>query len=174
MSLLQPDLYYQSVTDIDPDDLRNRGVRMLLVDLDNTLVPRNTTEATRTVYEWVQAAKRKGIGVTIVSNNWHERVQHAADALDVPILGKATKPFPSAFRRALEAAGETQNSAAVVGDQIFTDILGGNLLGALTILVVPLASGSDLPHTRVLRGLERLVLRNRTPETNGTVHPLEE
>ncbi len=168
MSLLQPDLYYRSVTDIDPDALRQRGIRMVLLDLDNTLVPRNTTQAAPEVREWLQTAKDSGLLVTIVSNNWHERVQKAADSLGVPILGKATKPFPSAFRKALEHADETPRTAAVVGDQIFTDILGGNLLGALTVLVVPLAGGSDLPHTRVLRGLERLVLRNRSPNGNGS------
>lgn len=164
MSLLSPDLYYRSVADIDLDELQRRGIRVLLLDLDNTLVLRNTTEASERVRNWVEAAKRRGMQVTIVSNNWHERVQQAADDLDVAIVGKATKPLPSGFRRALGGTDAAPSECAVVGDQVFTDILGGSLFGSTTVLVTPLAGGSDLPHTRLLRTLERRILRGRTPQ----------
>lgn len=169
--MLKPDLYYRSVTDIDLDDLGSRGVRVLLLDLDNTLVPRNTTEATQEVHRWVDAAKGSGFQLVICSNNWHERVREAAAALAVPIMGKGTKPLPGVFRRALAHVGSEPSAAAVIGDQVFTDILGGNLLGATTVLVVPLAEGTDLPHTRVLRALERLVLRGRVPEARRPTAP---
>ena len=164
MSLLVPDLYYCSVADIDLDELQRRGVRVLLLDLDNTLVLRNTTEASERVRSWVRAAKQRGMLVTIVSNNWHERVQQAADDLDVAIVGKATKPLPSGFRRALRGTDAAPSECAVVGDQVFTDILGGSLFGSTTVLVTPLAGGSDLPHTRLLRTLERRILRGRKPQ----------
>ncbi len=162
MSLFEPDLYYRAVTDIDLDELMHRGVRTLLLDLDNTLVLRNTLEASNEVLAWLHTATAKGLNVIVVSNNWHERVQHASSSLGVPVVGRATKPLPSGFRRAL-SSDQPPRTCAVVGDQIFTDILGGKLLGATTVLVTPLAGGSDLPHTRILRALERRILRGRTP-----------
>jgi len=171
MSLLQPDFYCRSVTNIDLDELQRRGVRVLLLDLDNTLVLRNTTAASDEVRAWVRAVGKQGISVSIVSNNWHDRVQQAAATLGVPIVGKASKPLPSGFRRALAGTDATPSESAVVGDQIFTDVLGGNMFGATTVLVVPLAGGSDLPHTRVLRALERRVLRGRTPECVSPGNP---
>ncbi len=163
MALLQPDLYYRSVTDVDLDELRSRGVQMLLLDLDNTLVPRNTTDVADHVCDWVEDAKRRGFRVAIVSNNWHERVQRVATALGIPVEGKGTKPLPGVFRRALAAESATPGSAAVVGDQIFTDILGGKFLGSTTVLVLPVARDTDPPHTRVLRHLERRILRGLSP-----------
>ena len=159
----RPDLYYRSVTDIDLAELRRRGVAALLVDLDNTLVLRNTTEAAPDVRDWIRTVLDEGFGFVIVSNNWHERVQDAAKSLGVPIVGKATKPMTGGFRRALRLLGLRADQAATVGDQIFTDILGGSLVGATTVLVVPLAGGSDLPHTRLLRALERRILAGREP-----------
>jgi len=163
MPLLQPDLYCRSVADLDFEELERRGVRMLLFDLDNTLVRRNTEEGVETARACLEDARARGMGACIVSNNWHERVQETARRLGVPIVGKATKPLGSGFRRAIEGTGLTSDQCAVVGDQVFTDILGGNLFGATTVLVVPLAGGSDLPHTRVLRALERRILKGRVP-----------
>lgn len=168
---LSPDLYYRSVPDIDLDELERRGTRALLMDLDNTLVLRNSVDASPAVRTWLEAALERGLKVCIVSNNWHERVQQAAESLGVPIVGKGTKPLPGAFKRALDVLGVRASETAVVGDQIFTDVLGGSLLGATTILVVPLAGGSDLPHTVVLRALERRILAGRVPGTAGAGRP---
>ena len=160
---LRPDLYYRSVTDIDLEDLEARGVCGLLIDLDNTLVPRNTVTASQAVMQWLGRARGRGFRICIVSNNWHERVSDAAESLGVPIVGKSLKPFPGGFRRGLALLGVTSSQAAVIGDQVFTDVLGGSIAGAITILVKPLAGGSDLPHTRLLRALERRVLSDRVP-----------
>jgi HAD superfamily phosphatase (TIGR01668 family) len=160
---LRPDLYCRAVTDIDVDDLVRRGITALLIDLDNTLVPRNTIDAAPDVRAWMTLVRERGLKICIVSNNWHERVMDAEDSLGVPVVGKSTKPLPGGFRRGLRLLGATSSKAAVIGDQIFTDVLGGNLVGATTILVTPLVGGSDLPHTKVLRALERLVLAGRDP-----------
>ena len=114
--------------------------------------------------EWSAKLASRGFSVCLVSNNWHERVQHVADELGFDLVDKAIKPLPFAFRRALKRANAAAWEAAVIGDQIFTDILGGKLLHMRTILVFPL-SETDLPHTLLLRRLEALVLRGRTPET---------
>jgi uncharacterized protein len=165
VSLLRPDYYFRSVCDVDLDELCRQGVRLLLLDLDNTLVFRNTTQASPAVMAWIATAKARGLDICIVSNNWHERVHQAATDLGVRIVGKGTKPLSAGFKRAIAGTGLPFSASAVVGDQVFTDILGGNLVGATTVLVVPLAGGSDLPHTRVLRALERRILRDRMPST---------
>jgi len=97
-----------------------------------------------------------------VSNNWHERVRHVAAELGFDLVDHAIKPLPFAFLRALRMEKATAKEAAVVGDQLFTDILGGNMLGMRTVLVAPL-SQTDLPHTLLLRRLEALVLGERVP-----------
>jgi len=162
MALLSPDLYYSSVHAIDLDALARSGVRVLLLDLDNTLLPRDTNVVPDELKAWATGLRERGFSVCLVSNNWHERVHHVASELGFDLVDKAIKPLPFAFRRALRLENAKASEAAVIGDQLFTDILGGNMLGMRTILVAPL-SATDLPHTLVLRRLEALVLKRRVP-----------
>lgn len=160
--MLSPDYYYESVASIDLADLRDRGVDTLLVDLDNTLLPRNSEIVTESALAWAELLANEGFRVCIVSNNWHERVAGVAAELGFALVAKAVKPLPFAFWIALKRMESTRERAAVVGDQMFTDIAGGKLLGLTTILVMPI-SQSDLPHTRVLRKIERRLLAGREP-----------
>ena len=98
-----------------------------------------------------------------MSNNWHGRVHEVAEELGFELVAKAVKPLPFAFLRALKEVGSTRRRSAIVGDQMFTDVLGGKLLGIMTVLVEPL-SHSDLPHTLALRHLERLLLAGKQPQ----------
>jgi HAD superfamily phosphatase (TIGR01668 family) len=159
---LAPDFYYRSVGSIDLAGLRDRGVRALLVDLDNTLLPRDTSEFTEEALDFARRVREAGIPACLVSNNWHARVHSAACELGFELVPRALKPLPWGFRAGLRLLGATTDGTAVIGDQLFTDVLGGNLLGMTTVLVAPLSS-SDLPHTLVLRQLEALVLRGREP-----------
>jgi HAD superfamily phosphatase (TIGR01668 family) len=159
---LSPDLYYRSVGAIDLAGLRGRGVRALLVDLDNTLLPRDTSEFPAEALDFAARIHQSGMVACLVSNNWHARVYAAARELGFELVPKALKPLPWGFRTGLRLLGATAGETAVVGDQLFTDILGGNILGMTTVLVAPL-SRTDLPHTLVLRRLEALVLRDREP-----------
>jgi HAD superfamily phosphatase (TIGR01668 family) len=162
MALLSPDLYYSSVHAVDLDALARAGVRVLLLDLDNTLLPRDTNVVPEELKAWATGLRERGFSVCLVSNNWHERVHHVASELGFDLVDKAIKPLPFAFLRALRVENATTKEAAVIGDQLFTDILGGNMLGMRTVLVAPL-SATDLPHTLLLRRLEALVLRGRVP-----------
>lgn len=160
--MLSPDYYVESIETLDLAALRASGIDTLLVDLDNTLLPRNSGAVTEFARAWAAKTRELGFGVCIVSNNWHERVSSVADALGFELVAKALKPLPFAFLIALRRLGSRRGSAAVVGDQIFTDIAGAKLLGMTTVLVTPLSS-SDLPHTLLLRRLERVVLAGREP-----------
>jgi HAD superfamily phosphatase (TIGR01668 family) len=160
---LAPDRWVSSVHAIDLDGLYASGVRMLLLDLDNTLLPRDTNVVPDELKAWAAGLRDRGFAVCLVSNNWHERVRIVAAELGFDLVDKAIKPLPFAFLKALSRAGARRSEAAVVGDQLFTDILGGRLLGMRTILVSPL-SEMDLPHTLLLRRLEALVLNGTTPD----------
>lgn len=159
---LSPDRYLSSVHAIDLEDLTARGINTLLIDLDNTLLPRDTNVVPDELKTWAAGLRERGFSVCLVSNNWHERVHHVASELGFDLVDKAIKPLPFAFLAALRRAGSTRRQAAVIGDQLFTDILGGNMLGMRTVLVAPL-SATDLPHTLLLRRLEALVLKDRVP-----------
>lgn len=161
-SLLSPDIYLRDVHGLDLDALKASGIDTLLVDLDNTLLPRDTNVVPPELKAWAALLAEKGFSVCLVSNNWHDRVHAVAAELGFSLVAKAIKPLPFAFLRALRLLGSTRSRAATVGDQIFTDVLGGNLLGMTSVLVEPL-SATDLPHTLLLRRIERLVLAGRRP-----------
>jgi hypothetical protein len=162
MSLVSPDEYYRSVTDIDLEALRSRGITALLLDIDNTILPRDTGVMPDELANWVRALADGGFRVCLVSNNWHDHVKKIADALGIEMIPKALKPMPHGFRKAIRLLGVDRRETAVIGDQIFTDILGANLAGMTSILVLPLCE-TDLAHTLVLRRVEHRIMAGRSP-----------
>ncbi|MDR3685351.1 MAG: YqeG family HAD IIIA-type phosphatase [Coriobacteriia bacterium] len=160
---MSPDLYLRSVCDIDLDALGAQGIDTLLMDLDNTLLPRDSSEMPDDIVAWAAQLSDRGFRVCLVSNNWHARVQEVAKELGFQLVAKAVKPLPFAFWRALKLMGVGRKQCAIVGDQMFTDVLGGKLLGIKTIMVLPL-SESDLPHTLLLRRVEKVLLGGRQPQ----------
>lgn len=155
---LCPKLYIRSVFDLPVDHLRERGIRGLIFDLDNTLLNWNVYDVTPEAKELFLQLKEAGFLSCLVSNNKRARVEAVAKVLDLPFIFKARKPSRRAFRQALSALGTTKEETAVVGDQLFTDVLGGNRLGLYTILVMPLST-TEFFGTKIMRSLERLVLK---------------
>ena len=155
---LQPAARHDTIYDVDPRQLTARGLRGLILDLDNTLVPWGVREAPDALGVWLQGARAAGLQLCIVSNNGGARVVALARALEVPVLTDAWKPLPGKLRRALAMMGTTAETTALVGDQVFTDVLGGNGLGLYTILVRP-QGGHEFVLTRLVRMVERVVLR---------------
>ena len=162
MRLFSPTFYYRGVTDIDLEELRDADIDTLLIDIDNTILPRDTGEMVEELSEWSKALLGHGFKVCLVSNNWHAHVKRIADSLGMCMVPRALKPLPFGFRQAVRLLGSDRRKTAVIGDQMFTDILGGNLLGMTTVLVLPL-SESDLPHTLMLRRIERWIMAKRRP-----------
>ena len=157
LDLLCPDEWVDSVLDIDLDALRAKGIQALILDVDNTLLGWEAEEIPSEVAAWVNRARELGFKVCIASNGSRERVRRVAETLGVPAISKAIKPRKRPFRRALEILGVPQVAAAVVGDQIFTDVLGGNRMDLYTILIRPV-SRSELRTTKMVRRVERRVL----------------
>lgn len=134
-----PDHVYQKVTDIDPEELRSRGIRLLLADLDNTLTRYHQKDPDPEVVAWRGRLQSAGIELFLLSNSRRPtRVSHYAEALELPVLGHANKPSRKGYRAAMERMGCAPEATAMVGDQIFTDILGAKRAGVLALLVEPM------------------------------------
>lgn len=168
--MFRPDRFVVGVHVLDPEDLIREGVRGVMLDLDNTLLPRFTREMPPRSSEWVAALLDAGLKVCLLSNNWHGAVSELADTLGVPFVARALKPFPMGFNRALKIMGVGRKEAAIVGDQIFTDVLGGNLAGLHTFMVEPL-SQEDLPHTLLLRRMEARIMSGIEPQGPSIIAP---
>ncbi len=158
MRALLPAMIVNRVQDIDLDGLYCDGVRGLLIDLDNTLVAWDRSCIGHEVADWLEQAQARGFSVCFVSNGMPERVARFSAEMNIPAVGRAIKPRKTPFRRALKLLGLTVDECAVIGDQLFTDILGGNRMGMFTILINPL-SDKELGSTRMVRRLERRVLK---------------
>lgn len=153
---LLPKEYVKSIFDIQIDELVRRGFRGIITDLDNTLVEWDREEATPELIEWLQKVSQKGMKVIIVSNNNEQRVKSFVKPLGIPFIFRAKKPLKKSFRHACEVLGVAPNETVMLGDQLFTDILGANLAGIYTILVAPVAM-TDGFFTRFNRRAERIV-----------------
>lgn len=151
-----PTQFVKTIFDITPDQLQEKGVRGIITDLDNTLVEWDRPDATPQLVQWFAEMQQAGIQVTIVSNNNELRVKSFADPMQIPFIFKARKPFRQAFRRALHLMGLKPEEVVVIGDQLLTDVLGGNRLNLHTILVIPVAN-SDGFFTQFNRLVERRI-----------------
>jgi HAD superfamily phosphatase (TIGR01668 family) len=146
------------VTDVALEGLLGRGLRGIILDLDNTSCAYGQPELADGVADWVEQARAAGFAVVLVSNNFSERVAAVGVLLDVPSVPNALKPLPFGFLLALRLLGTARSETVVIGDQLFTDVLGAKLLGLHAILTEPIVA-RDFPLTRVLRMLERLLFR---------------
>lgn len=153
-----PNEYVTSVYDIDLSKLWNSGKRLILTDLDNTLVPWNSPQAPRELLAWLETAKEQGFDVCIVSNNGDDRVEAFAKHAGIVAVGAAKKPRPTAFWRAMEMFHRTVDESVMVGDQLFTDIHGARRLGVHAVLVLPI-NPNEWWGTRLVRRAERIVMR---------------
>jgi HAD superfamily phosphatase (TIGR01668 family) len=146
------------VSEITPGVLQSLGVRALLLDVDNTLTTHNNPIPDSGALKWLAEMKEAGILVCLASNNRTRRVRPFAESLGAGYVANACKPLPVGFIRAARRLGLPARAFAVVGDQIFTDILGGNLFGARTILLEPIEFETG-PFFRLKRRLEKGILK---------------
>jgi HAD superfamily phosphatase (TIGR01668 family) len=155
--LLTPDAMADRVEDITVELLRGMGVSGVALDLDNTIVPWHTADLTPSVSAWVARLLAGGMRVCLVTNNYAGHAADVAAELHVPIVAGALKPAPVAFRKALATLDVRPANGVVIGDQLFTDVLGGKLLGMHAILVKPIG-GREFFTTRLMRLMERPLL----------------
>lgn len=152
-----PNDYVQSVFQIDIEKLANSGFKGIITDLDNTLVGWDVKTPTKEIQEWFKKANDLGLTITIVSNNSEKRVSGFSKDLDVDFIFKARKPMGRAFKKAIQHMNIKPEETIVIGDQMLTDVLGGNNNGLYTIMVVPVKK-TDGFLTRLNRIIERRLL----------------
>lgn len=161
LRMLGPDRFAPRLHDISLAELSELGIRGLIVDLDNTLLGFRETELAAEHLAWVEEAHERGFAMVMVSNNFSDRVRGIASQLRIECIPNALKPLPFGFWRALRHLGLKRKEVAVVGDQLFTDVLGAKLSGGLyTILTEPIES-KDFAITQMFRFFERLMLPER-------------
>lgn len=165
MSLLRPSCIRKKVTDITEELLQQLGVKGILLDVDNTLTSYISKEPAEGTVEWAADLQKKGYQVYIVSNNFQNRVQALAARYGLRFVSFAMKPLPLGFLEAKREIGVKSERCLVVGDQIFTDILGANLCGMKSVLLEPIERETERSF-RIRRRLER-PLRERYGKSTG-------
>jgi HAD superfamily phosphatase (TIGR01668 family) len=158
MRLLQPDLTVDSLNELDIPYWYGLGIRGIFLDLDNTIAPWRQNSITGEARDLIARARGAGIAVVLLTNAGEGRVREAAWSLGVGYYAFARKPFPAAYRKAMKELALAGHEVMAVGDQLFTDVLGGNLAGCATVLIAPLAE-REHSGTKLLRLLERLTGR---------------
>lgn len=137
---LKADFVCNSIYDIPCSALAERGISLLLADLDNTLAPYGAALPDERVKNWCRELKNVGINLFVLSNNRRdERPRVFCQAMNIPFIGHAGKPKTAGFYLAMEQMNVNSSQTAIVGDQVFTDVLGGNRAEVMTILVKPIS-----------------------------------
>ncbi len=132
---LLPTFVTERLTDISADFLREQGIKLLMLDFDNTVVPYTTDIPTEKTERWLRAMRASDISVCVVSNSKKDRVPRFCEKYGIDCITHAKKPFSRGIRQCLQRFELPAECAALVGDQIYTDTLGGNCAGLRTILV---------------------------------------
>lgn len=136
--LLKPDIKLHGITDITVELLNKYDIKALLLDVDNTMSTHHGTILTDGLMEWIANMQQNGIKLMVLSNSKRFRIEPFASRIGLPFISLGCKPLPTGYLRGVKALGEKRKNVAIVGDQIFTDILGGNILGVKSILLTPI------------------------------------
>ncbi len=139
VNYLKPSAYVTSVHEIDLDSLKEQGIKLIICDLDNTLVPHFTKFPTMQVKKFVEEIKKRGFEFVLVSNNTSKRVSFFAEKLGLNrYISNAKKPFPQAIKKTINEIGVKPQETVIIGDMIITDTLAANFVHTESILVQPL------------------------------------
>lgn len=159
--LITPDIIVRHVSDISVKMLQEKGIRGIVTDLDNTLVAYRAEDVAEEISRWLTSLLAAKMGVCVASNTRRlSRLRRIADDLGIlHVPANCGKPGTKGLRHALELLNVSPAEAAMVGDQLFTDIVGGNRLGLTTVLVNPLSHHEFIGTRLISRRLERVVLR---------------
>ena len=135
---LLPRIRCEALTDLSASFLKEKGIRLLMLDFDNTIVPYITNEPTAPMAQWLKNMLDSDVKICVVSNSKRDRVKVFCEAQGIDCITHAKKPFPEGIQQCLARYGLKPQECAIAGDQIFTDTLGGNCSGLTTILVRPI------------------------------------
>ncbi len=153
-----PDIMFEKISDISAEFLKEKGIRYLILDIDNTLVSYTSPRADENARKFLSMLAKNGIEYTFVSNNHKERVVKFAKEFDTFYVHDSGKPFLFGIKRAMRHMGADKKNTALIGDQIFTDIYAGRRAKIFTIMVNPIEA-KETPFFAVKRYFEKIVLR---------------
>lgn len=154
-----PDIYQKSIYTLDYDKLKSRGIKCLLFDLDNTIVPLNIKRPNKKIRDLFFELKEKGFTVIIFSNGPKIRIKPFKEELEVDCCAGAKKPLKIKFLKIIKEYNFSVDEIAIIGDQILTDVLGGNRIGITTILVNPISNYDDIFTRLITRKIENNILK---------------
>lgn len=161
--ILYPKAYFNNVREIKIEFLHKNKIKALILDVDNTLIDFDKNLHEETI-KWAEELKHQGIKLYILSNsNKKEKVETVAEKLNIEYEYFAKKPLKIGFKKVQKKIGERPENIGVVGDQIFTDVIGGNRSKMFTILVEPIAE-KDIWITMLKRPLENAI-KNKYKKT---------
>ena len=132
---LKPDIKLDRITEITPELLRKYGIKALILDVDNTLSTHHGTEIVAGFDKWKREMTEAGVKLTVLSNSVKKRIKPFAERIGLPFISGGAKPLPFGYIRAARSMGVKHRDTAIVGDQIFTDVIAGNLAGVRTFMV---------------------------------------
>lgn len=157
--ILYPKAYFEKVEDITIEFLNKNNIKALILDVDNTLIDYYKNLSKEKI-SWAKNLKKNGVKLHILSNsNKIEKVREVSEKLDIPYIYFAKKPLKSGFLKVQKKLQENPENIGVVGDQIFTDIIGGNRCNMYTILVDPIYE-KDILITRIKRPIEEKIKKH--------------
>lgn len=160
MSLFLPDYYVSSFEKIDLDKLKKQGIKLLCCDIDNTLVAYNDPDSNAKVKAFLQKVQDAGISVALLSNARKSRARRFSEDLGVEkVYALSFKPLQHNFKKVMQHFGVKPEETALLGDQLFTDMLGGHIAGVYTILTAPITQ-KDKWDTRINRFFEGFIYRH--------------
>ncbi len=158
IELYKPDVYKKDIYAIDYKKLKSMGIKCILFDLDNTLVPYYRKGPTRKIKDFIENIKDMGFKVILFSNSSKKRLTPFKDILEVDCSASSRKPFSKKFKKVLTEYKYSESEVAIIGDQIPMDIFGGNRMGIFTILVNPI-SDKELIWTKFNRLYEKIIIK---------------
>ena len=158
MDKLVPDIYAQNLYTIDYEKLKEKGIKCLLIDLDNTIAPITENDASKEVKQLFSKLQFMGFKLIIISNSPKKRVRPFKEGLNIDSAHSAKKPFLKKYQKIMRMYHFKDTEIACIGDQLFTDILGANRAGFTSILVNPM-SNNDYFWTKINRYFEKKVYK---------------
>lgn len=153
-----PDFALERAYDLTVEDVKKEGIKVVFVDLDNTLIAWNNPDGTPEMRQWLHDLKDAGIPVVVVSNNKYERVKRAVEKFDIDFEAFALKPFTFGINRALKRFDVAPSEVVMIGDQLMTDIRAAKRAGLKSVLVKPLIQ-TDSINTQINRWRERRMMK---------------
>ena len=154
-----PDYKLKNIDEIDFNIFAEKNIKFALLDIDNTLVSYTSPLADDVARNFLSKLTENGIRYVFVSNNHRDRVEKFASEFNAFYVNDSGKPLLFGIKRAMRHLGAKKENTVLIGDQVFTDVYGGNRAGLLTIMVEPIEA-KETPFFGVKRKLEKIVLKN--------------